>query len=190
MVARKVLGICVGGRGRRMGGLTKALLRVPGSEETLVARLIRLGRAAGHDVVLLGAAELGASAAGVPQLPDASPGIGPLAGLASLLAFAADRSALCLACDMPFVGAGLLGRLSDEPAQAQVLAPRASGADKWEALFARYDSASVAPVLQRVLDEGERSFQALFKRLTVDELRLDAAERAELRDWDTPQDMR
>jgi molybdopterin-guanine dinucleotide biosynthesis protein A len=187
-----VLGICVGGRGLRMGGVQKALLIAPDTGETLVARLVRLGREAGCEVVLLGAAELGAAAAGVPQLPDAGPELGPLAGLASLLRHAGERSALCLACDMPYVSAALLARLAHAtlPTDADVLAPRDPASGKWEPLCARYESRVVAPVLERALAEGERSFQALFKRLTVRELSVDAQERMQLRDWDTPEDMR
>ena len=44
--------------------------------------------------------------------------------------------------------------------------------------------------LERALAEGERSFQGLFARLNVRELKLDASERAQLRDWDTLEDMR
>lgn len=191
----QVMGICVGGRGSRMGGVNKALLRAPDTGETLIARLIRLGREAGHEVVLLGAAELGAESAGALQLPDAAPDLGPLAGLQSLLAHAADRAALCIACDMPYVSAGLLARLATEPPRAlpmavDVLAPRDAATGKWQPLFARYQSATVAPLLTRAWAEGERSFQGLFKRLTVRELILDELERAQLRDWDTPEDMR
>jgi molybdopterin-guanine dinucleotide biosynthesis protein A len=189
MAASLVLGICVGGRGRRMGGVQKALLRAPDTGESLVARLIRLGREAGHEVVLLGAAELAAESAGVLQLPDAAPDLGPLAGLQTLLAHAAPRSAICVACDMPYVSARLLDRLaSAQLADAHVLAPRAAESGKWQPLFARYQSASVAPLLARAWAEGERSFQALFRRLTVRELVLDELEIAQLRDWDTPED--
>jgi molybdopterin-guanine dinucleotide biosynthesis protein A len=263
MTAPLVMGIFVGGRGRRMGGVQKGLLIAPDTGETLVARLLRLGREAGHEVVLLGAAELGADAAGALQLADAAPGVGPLAGLQSLLGYAGSRDALCLACDMPFVSADLLARLagqqsvshagesglglglglkgahaivareakrsaepqaardaegsaepqlardakrSAEPqvapdsegsadvtgsaGEAHVIAPRDHASGKWEPMFARYRSATVAPLLMQALAEGERSFQGLFTRLTVRELWLDAAERAQLRDWDTPEDMR
>lgn len=173
-----------------MGGVQKALLRAPDTGETLVARLIRLGREAGHEVVLLGAAELGTESAGAPQLPDAAPDLGPLAGLQSLLQHAGDRSAICVACDMPYVAETLLARVATEPLNAHALAPRDATSGKWDALFARYDSASVAPLLARAWAEGERSFQGLFKRLTVRELMLDERERAQLRDWDTPDDMR
>jgi molybdenum cofactor guanylyltransferase len=185
-----VLGICVGGRGLRMGGVQKALLRAPDTGESLVARSVRLGRELGCEVVLLGAAELGAAAAGTLQLPDAAPGLGPLAGLQSLLTHAGDQAALLLACDMPYVTRALLARLLHEPAEGAVLAPRDPGSGKWEPLCARYQSASVAPVLASALAQGERSFQGLFQRLNVRELSLDERERGALRDWDTPEDMR
>lgn len=189
MVAPLVMGICVGGLGRRMGGVQKALLIAPDTGESLIARSVRMGREAGHEVVLLGAAQLGAAVSGVLQLPDAAE-IGPLAALHSLLGYAGERAALCLACDMPYVSAELLNRLASEPyGPAQVIAPRDPDSGKWEAMFARYQSAAVAPLLERALGEGERSFQGLFKRLTVRELTLDALERAALRDWDTPEDL-
>jgi molybdopterin-guanine dinucleotide biosynthesis protein A len=188
MRAPLVMGICVGGRARRMAGAQKALLIAPDTGETLIARLLRLGRAAGHELVLLGAAELAAAASGVPQLPDASD-IGPLAALQSLLGYAGERDALCLACDMPFVSAELLARLAADHL-ADVVAPRDPSSGKWEAMFARYRSRAVAPLLEQALTEGERSFQGLFARLNISELLLDASERAQLRDWDTPEDLR
>jgi molybdopterin-guanine dinucleotide biosynthesis protein A len=173
-----------------MGGVQKALLRAPDTGESLIARLLRIGRRAGYDVVLLGAAELGDAVSGVPQLPDAAD-IGPLAALQSLLAYAGERDALCLACDMPFVTGDLLAKLANESgALADVVAARDEASGKWETMFARYRSAAVAPVLERALADGERSFQGLFKRLTIRELPLDPSERAQLRDWDTPEDMR
>ncbi|MET0385776.1 MAG: NTP transferase domain-containing protein [Polyangiales bacterium] len=189
MSTRPLLGITIGGRGRRMGGVQKALLRAPDSDETLVARLVRLAAEAELDVVLLGRAELGDSARGVLQLPDALPDAGPLLGLRSLLTYAGGRSALCLACDMPYVTCSLLVRLRDEVPDATVLAPRDPASRKWEPLFARYASAQVEPVLRRALASGERSFQQLFTRLSVTELALDPDERALLRDWDSEADM-
>jgi len=173
-----------------MGGVQKALLATPDGRETLLGRTLRVGREAGCELVLLGAAELGADAEGVPQLPDFAPDVGPLAGLASLLRAAGDRPALCLACDMPFVTPALLGRLVHEQPDAPVLAPRAAGTGKWEALFARYDAARVTPLLEEALAQGERSFQGLFRRLNVRELALSPQERTALHDWDTPEDMR
>jgi molybdopterin-guanine dinucleotide biosynthesis protein A len=189
MAKGPLLGICIGGRGRRMGGAQKALLTAPDGQHTLIARLLGLARELGLEVVLLGTADLGASGQGVLQLPDAVPNQGPLVGLASLLAHAAERDALCLACDLPYVTAALLGRLAETPSAAEVLAPRDSETGKWQSLFARFASPRVAPALQAALHQGERSFQRLFRRLQVDELPLTAAEYALLRDWDTPEDL-
>jgi molybdopterin-guanine dinucleotide biosynthesis protein A len=188
-MSRALLGVFVGGRGTRMGGVQKALLRAPGGAETLLARALRVAREAGCEPVLLGAAELGDAARGIVQLPDRAQDIGPLAGLASLLDYAADRPALCLACDMPYVSSALLARLMNEHPDALVLAPRDRASAKWQPLCARYASARVAPILAAAMAEGVRSFQALFGRITVTELLLTVAEHAELRDWDKPEDI-
>jgi molybdopterin-guanine dinucleotide biosynthesis protein A len=184
-----VLGIFVGGRGRRMGGVQKALLRVPGDAEPLLSRLARRGRDAGLEVVLVGSAELGDAAGGMLQLSDAVPGIGPLGGLSSLLAFAMDRPALAIACDMPFVSSALLIRLAREAPEAALLAPRDPLTRKWQAMFARYASARLRPCVQAALERGEHSFQTLFERAPNVELLLDPSEHAQLRDWDTPGDL-
>lgn len=183
-------GVCIGGRGSRMGGVQKALLRAPDTGEALIDRTLRLAREAGYEVVLLGAAALGESARGVPQLADATPECGPLSGLLSLLEYAADRTAVCLACDMPHLTAPLLSRLGLEQPEASVLAPRDPASGKWQALCARYRSAEVLPILRAAFGAGERSFQGLFRRLPVVELALDRSEYAQLRDWDTPEDLR
>jgi molybdopterin-guanine dinucleotide biosynthesis protein A len=190
-ISAVVMGILVGGQARRMGGVQKALLRPPHGDaaDTLVAALARMGRAAGLEVVLLGEASLGPAALDLPQLPDAEPGVGPLGGLSSLLAYAAERRAVAIACDMPYVTAALLARLLNERPQAMLLAPRDPRSGKWQALFARYDP-QVRPVLSAALADGERSFQRLFARIDVTELTLTGAEHDQLRDWDTPEDMR
>ena len=172
-----------------MGGVQKALLRAPDTGETLIERSLRLAREIGHEPVLLGAAELGETARDVRQLPDAAPQLGPLSGLLSLLEYAGDRSALCIACDMPYLTSTLLSRLACETPEATVLAPRDPVTGKWQALCARYRGVAVLPILQHAFTSGERSFQGLFRRLAVTELSLDAAEYAQLRDWDTPADV-
>jgi len=187
-----VMGILVGGQAKRLGGVQKALLRPPQASETdasLLARLLRMGRAAGLEVVLLGQATLGAAAEGVLQLPDAEPRVGPLGGLASLLAHAGLRPAVAIACDMPYVTPALLDRLLSEAPGATVLAARDPHGDKWQAMFVRYASREVRPIVSAALAAGQHSFQQLFARLPVTELRLAPSEHEALRDWDTPEDM-
>jgi molybdopterin-guanine dinucleotide biosynthesis protein A len=190
--SRALLGLFVGGRGQRMGGVFKALLVAPGGAETLAARSLRIAREVGLDVVIVGAvgaADLPPSAAALPRLADAPAGVGPLGGLGALLTHAAARPALALACDMPYVSAALLAKLAHTPAAGAVLAPRDRATGKWQPLFARYDPPQVRAALEAALAAGERSFQALFARLSASELPLTEAEHAELRDWDHPHDI-
>ncbi|HET6339301.1 MAG TPA: molybdenum cofactor guanylyltransferase [Polyangiales bacterium] len=184
-----LLGIFVGGQSRRMGGTPKGLLLAPSSHETLIARLARVGRAAGLDPVLVGAAELGEVGRELRRIPDREPRFGPLSGLASLLDHASGKPCIAVACDMPLVSPALLTRLMHECPAAAVLAPRDTATGKWEPLCARYHPDSVAAVLNRALDSGSRSFQDLFRLLSVVELTLTDTERTELHDWDTPEDI-
>lgn len=185
-----VLGIFVGGRGRRMGGRAKADLRAPGSDERLVDRLVRIAGDAGIECVVVGShPEATPLPAGVARVADQPPGIGPLGGLVALLRFAPTRPVIAVACDMPFVTAALVERLARDPRDAAVLAPREPAAHKWQPLFARYDAARVLPVLERAVSEDMRSFQRLFARLDVTEFEVEDAERALLHDWDTPEDI-
>lgn len=182
-----LLGIFVGGKARRMGGHAKGLLPAPESGEPLVVRLARLARELECEPVLVGAAERYASALpSLRVLADDPADIGPLGGLSALLAAAGDRPALALACDLPYVSRALLARLLQEDGDAAVLAPRSTNG-LWEPLAARYHAERVRPELARAIAAGTRSFQALFAKLDVRELAL--PERAELSDWDRPEDL-
>ena len=185
-----VVGVFVGGAGRRMGGRPKSELLASDTGERLIDRLARILHNAEFDVIVVGshpgAAPLSADTVRVADEPS---GIGPLGGLRALLRFADARPAIAIACDLPFVTADLVRRLAGDPHDAAVLAPREPEAGKWQPLFARYDPVRVVPVLERALADGVRSFQRLFSRLDVAEFALDDAERALLRDWDTPADV-
>lgn len=186
-VARK-LGIFVGGASSRMGGTPKGLLAVDDTGETIVARLLGLARELGLEPLFVGQAEPYAQRwPDVRCIADDPAGVGPLGGLSGLLTAAGDEPVIVLACDMPFVSPALLARLQTSAPEASVLASKTDG--RWDPLCARYDPKQVRPVLDRALASGVRSFQRLFTDLTVTELVLDASERAELADWDTPEDV-
>lgn len=183
-----LLGLFVGGGARRMGGYPKGLLPAPDTGEPLVARIARIGTELGLEPVFVG--DAGPYREVLPDLAvlaDRPAGIGPLGGLAALLAATSD-AAIALACDMPYVPASLIARLATAPRGPEVLAPR-SAEGPWDPLCARYDARAVAPVLATELARGTRSFQRLFAALRVTELKLDAAERAGLSDWDTLEDV-
>lgn len=183
-------GIFIGGRAQRMGGEPKGLLSAP-TGEPIVVRLACIARDVGLTPVWVGLrdsphAELyRAALPDLRELDDRPRGIGPLGGLAGLLA-AGDAPVLALACDLPRVSPQLLTRLMHEHAQADVLAPREQF---WQPLCARY-APRIAPQVERAIASGTRSFQRLFDALEVQALALSAHERVLLRDWDTPEDVR
>lgn len=185
------LAIFVGGASSRMGGEPKGLLSTTsdGVEETIVHRVLRLATALDLYPVFVGAAEPYALRfPHIRVIADDPQGVGPLGGLSGVLKAAGDAQVLCVACDMPYVSGALLLRLTISAMEAAVLASR-SPDGRWDPLCARYDPARVLPVLETALTQGVRSFQRLYAILPVTELVIDEAERAQLYDWDTPEDI-
>jgi len=185
-----LIGLFVGGQGKRLGGTPKGNLTFDGAK--LLARLL----AACHEalpsspVVLVGPAEPYAEH-GLRALPDEPAGIGPLGGLRALLLHAealGENAVLALACDLPHLGSALVGRLASESPGADFLAPR--DGTLWHTLVARYGTGTL-PVVEETIAAGERALQRVVQRLggRAVELAVNASERAELRDWDTPDDI-
>ena len=191
MSARLVVGLFVGGRGRRMGGVAKGnLLGYDG--RPLLSRLTSVVTLAlpGAPIVLVGAAAAYADR-GLRALEDTPVGVGPIGGLAALLTFAREQghqSALALSCDLPYLDAGMIRRLASEFEDAHALAPRE--AERWSPLTARYAESALPAVLEGIA-QGVHSLQRVFERLGAGarELPLSAEERRALRDWDRPEDM-
>src|SRR4051794_28356273 len=132
MAKRDVLfGIFVGGGSTRMGGAPKGLLLSRETGEPLVSRLLRIADELGYEPVLVGKADAYQRVhPNVRVVADRPVGSGPLGGLGALLAAAGWGSAIAVACDMPFVSAALLTRLTSEAPGAAVLAPRSEDG-KW-----------------------------------------------------------
>jgi molybdopterin-guanine dinucleotide biosynthesis protein A len=192
--SRLLVGVFVGGRGRRMGGVAKGLLKAPDSEATLVQRLLGELTSAAPDaeLVLVGDAALYA-AYGRRAVADAPGGIGPLGGLLGLLLEAEQAQAstvLALACDLPSLDAALIARLLDEDVAANALVVEQNGVRN--PLVARYRVSAALPAARQVMQAGKRSLQAVLDQLAdgVHTLPINAAEAAKLDDWDTPEDVR
>lgn len=188
------LAIFVGGGSTRMGR-PKGLLSTPGGGPPIVARLIDIGGKADLHPFFVGdsrAYQALPSAAETPRVDDDPADAGPLGGLRAALRFAQAHGGthvVSVACDMPFVTVEVLRALRDEESLAPVVAPRRHADAPWEPMLARYQAASVLPVLERSLLAGDRSFQRLFARLEVDPLEATASVLRALDDWDTPHDV-
>jgi molybdopterin-guanine dinucleotide biosynthesis protein A len=178
-----VAGVFVGGAGRRMGGCAKGMLPAPDGG-TLVERWLRVLRDAGVERVVLVGRRDEYGPLGLETLDDEPAGVGPIGGLAALLRRAGGAPALSLACDMPFVTTGMVARLLSAP-DAPVVAARRDGI--WEPLCARYDAARVLPAARRRIAEGRLSLQPLLTECGAVDVSLGDQE---LRDWDTPEDVR
>jgi molybdopterin-guanine dinucleotide biosynthesis protein A len=158
-----------------MGGRPKGLLLTP-EGVPILERWRRMFERLAVPLVLVGDAE----PYGMPSIADDPPGVGPMGGLAALLA---RGTAVAVACDMPHVTEALLARLIHAP-PAPIVAARRGG--RWEPFFARYD-ASLLPRVRASIAAGNRSLQSLFDQAAL--LPLEPEEEPLLRDWDTPEDI-
>jgi molybdopterin-guanine dinucleotide biosynthesis protein A len=89
---------------------------------------------------------------------------------------------------MPFVSRALVGRLLAAPADAPIVAPRRDA--RWEPLCARYEASRVLPLAVARAASPHRSLQRLLDEAGAAALPLLPHEDAELRDWDSPADVR
>lgn len=174
--------VLAGGESRRFGA-PKALARVGGVR--VVGRVVAAARDALDDVVLIAnRPELFAELA-LPVRPDEVGGAGALGGVHAALRWAAEEGragAICVACDMPFLHAGLLRALLDRAAdgEADAVAPESTGRRGVEPLCAFY-STRCLPVIERMLGTGERRLVDLLERVRTERLPL-----AEVRRWGAP----
>jgi molybdopterin-guanine dinucleotide biosynthesis protein A len=170
----------------------KGNLPGPGGERLLERLVAECAKALpGTRPVLIGDAPAHADL-GLRTLADAPSGVGPLGGLRALLLHAKEAGAwgaVALACDLPYLSAPLIGRLATESPEAFLLAPREGAL--WHTLVARY-SVLALPAVDATLAAGERALQRVAGRLGdhAHALSLTPKELDELRDWDTPDDVR
>ena len=181
-----VAGIFVGGASSRMGGRPKGLLRTD-EGMTLVERWREVLAPLGAEVVLVGRNRAYASL-GLPLVEDDPDFPGPLGGLLRLLAYGDEGRVLAVACDMPFVSTKLLQRLLDTSPDSAIVAPRVDG--RWQPFFARYQGDGVLGRIVMEANKYRRSLQLLLDDEGATELVLSPEEAEELRDWDTPEDVR
>ena len=154
--------ILAGGKSRRMGGSPKALLPFGGrpliehSAETLRSSLTDC-------LVVTNTPDLYAPL-GLPMVGDVFPDGGSLGGIYSGLRAASGDAALCVACDMPFLSARLVGYLAGRAAEADVVIPE--GAGEFQPLHAVYGKACL-PVMERQLRAGRLKVVGFFDEVKV-----------------------
>lgn len=192
MSQRITIGIFVGGKGTRMGGVAKGLLHTPDGTETLVERLRRqCARAAPEAALFLVGQSAAYAALGLPQLNDDPVDIGPIGGLRALLLRArADGSelALALACDLPFLDEAVISALIS-PFSGVTRVPFVEG--RWQPLAAAYAPAAALNAVDRSLALGKHALMQVLDQLgaSLERVELEPERAHALRDWDTPEDL-
>ena len=187
------IGLFVGGAGKRMGGLAKGLLQAPGGSETLIERLLRVcSRAAPNATLYLVGRATPYVALGLEALADDPQEVGPIGGLRALLARAQSeqsRTALALACDLPFIDESVIVALTT-PLERSARVPFIDG--HFQPLAAAYAPTATLRAVDRALASGQHALMRVLDHLgsEAEALALDGAQALALRDWDTPEDVR
>ena len=177
--------VLCGGRSRRMGR-DKASVKLAG--RTLLDRALDIVRPLFAEVFVgVRAPRAGLDCAQAPDAPGAE---GPIAGVATALAWAKTPWLFVLACDMPFVSRALIGRLARARDGRQAVAPLWRGVP--QPLVAFY-SRDALPAVRRRIERRAFSLMGLLDDL--DTRLLPEAEWPrglghELMDIDTPDALR
>ena len=179
--------VLCGGRGRRMGGVEKAL--VPWAGRPLLAHVIdRLAPQVGAVALNVNRQAALYAGFGLPLWPDADDTLpGPLAGWLAALDRAPTEWLLSVPCDSPLLPADLAARLA--PPLAGPGAPPlaiAATADGPQPVFALLHR-SLAPALAAALARGDGSAQRFARAQGAAEVRFDDA--GAFADADTPEDL-
>lgn len=160
--------ILAGGRGQRMGGRDKGLLKWRG--EPLVAHIHRIVRPLSDDLVISCNRNQQAYATYADQLvSDAEADFpGPLAGVIAGLKVARHEWVVLLACDAPLVDQALIDDLRQLAVTSDSAAMVRQGG-YWQPMFSVLPR-RVLPVLEQAWAEGERSLQKALLRDRVQAL--------------------
>jgi molybdopterin-guanine dinucleotide biosynthesis protein A len=135
--------ILAGGRAARFGGHDKSLLPVDG--RTIFERQLTELLQVAEEILVVGHA---APRPGVRNVADLVPGCGPLGGLHAALTEARGEITLVVACDMPFVTAGLLARLASLCQHNAAVVPQTERG--YHPLCAAYSRRCLDPVARRL----------------------------------------
>jgi molybdopterin-guanine dinucleotide biosynthesis protein A len=141
--------ILVGGQSRRMGQ-DKALMTLTPGGLTIVDMVAQALRTVTREILLIGPDSANYAFLGLPQVADVLPGAGALGGIHTALASTGSPHVLVVACDMPFLHAGLLQYMASRPRDYDVLVPFLDRLHPLHAIYAR----SCLPMIEQCLRSG------------------------------------
>jgi molybdopterin-guanine dinucleotide biosynthesis protein A len=176
--------IMAGGQNTRYGDL-KALAPVGG--HAIIERVLRSLRAVLPDVILIANDAEAYRGVELRTRPDQVSGQGALGGLHSALTWAREEGRsgiLAVACDMPFVSAGLLRHLldvADADNTADLVIPESGSRRGLEPLCAYYSVRCLPPV-ETMLQQGDSRMIGFHSQVNVRRIPL-----AEVRQFGDPE---
>jgi len=137
--------ILAGGQARRLGGLNKSHLVIDG--RTILDRQLDVLRRVVDRIVIIATDGAAFADAGVPVVPDVTPGAGALGGIQTALAVAGEP-VLVVACDMPFLTDAFVTHVMQAANGADAAVPRDGGG--YHPLCACYTPACADAIRTRV----------------------------------------
>ena len=179
--------LLAGGNSSRMGR-NKALMPLAGSR--LVDRALAVLAGLFDDLLMVTNTPDLYADLGIRMVPDLVAGKGALGGIHSAVHHAAAPHCLVVACDMPFLNAGVLRYLADQRAEYDVVVPNVNG--RPQPLHAVYGKACLHPIARRL--ESDRLHVVGFfpdvrvREVTADELTAFDPEGLSFRNLNTPEE--
>jgi molybdenum cofactor guanylyltransferase len=165
LIPNAVLGaVLAGGRATRMGRPKEGVTLKDG--RAMIEPVIEAMREAFGRVAVVGACA-GFDCTAVPDVlhvRDLRPGLGPLAGLESLLASGLAAGYVMAACDQPLLTASLLKRLAHDAGETPRFFITAEGGVRLDPLPG-YFPANLRAEVSGALDQGRRAFRGLVSSL-------------------------
>ena len=137
--------ILAGGRARRLGGVSKASLRIGGAR--IVDRQLAVLRNIAGEIFAVAPDEVAYAGLGLRVVPDAIPDAGALGGIYTAVVSSPCERTLVVACDMPFLSAAVLERLVRD-GEADLVVPH--GARGYEPLCAVYARACAGAIREQI----------------------------------------
>ena len=157
--------ILAGGRARRLGGRSKALLSI--GDRRIIDHQIAVLRTVADELAIVATDTDRYSALGVPVWADLIPDSGPLGGIYTALVNATSSHTLVVACDMPFVTASFLKYLVRVGQDVDVAIPRTT--DGHQPLCACY-AGTCASVIRHHIESGTLKVTDLLSEVSVHEI--------------------
>jgi len=153
--------ILAGGESRRMG-VDKAFMTVAGIP--LIEHVLRALGPVVHKIIIVTNSPERYGAYNVSLVADQLEGRGPLMGIYSGLSSSESEYNVVVACDMPFLNAGLLSYQLELAPGHDAVVP--AFAELIEPLHAVY-SKSLLPLIEERIQEGGRQIRSIFNRANI-----------------------